>query len=418
MARRGRPRYRLGICRWLGVIFIDKPIAMLTRIRDAVVGSRQRLQDSWRISPPLLLSAGFMVLILLGTVLLKLPPAVHVPISWGEALFTATSPVTVTGLIVSDTGATLSVWGEAVILILMQAGGLGLMTFAVLALLSLGGRVRGRRYLVATSPYNETHPQDVIRTAKVVVKLALVMEGIAIVPLALVWVPEHGWLKGLWWSLFHAVSAFNNAGFTLSPDSLMAYAGSPAINTVIPALYLIGGLGFIVIMGIIDFPRSRQLDINVKVVLSGTVVLSLLGTAMIYMLESDNPATLAALPGLSDQLWASWLQATTPRTAGFNSLDISALTQPTSLVLMMLMFVGGGRQRYRQRHQGDHPACPARRHLGLPAGSARAHAIFAAYQDDHPAQGACRNGDGRPRHLHGHPGSLHYRRRRPAVGGV
>ncbi|WP_258364093.1 TrkH family potassium uptake protein [Halomonas sp. LBP4] len=278
----------------------------------------------------------------MGTALLKLPLAVHAPLSWGEALFTATSAVTVTGLVVTDTGPSFSIWGEAVILVLMQAGGLGLMTFAVLALLSLGGRVRGRRYLVASTPYNETHPRDVIRTAKAVVKLALVIEGIALVPLALVWVPEHGWLQGLWWSLFHTVSAFNNAGFTLSPDSLMAYAGNPVINMVIPALYLIGGLGFIVVIGILDYPRSRQLDINVKVVLFGTLVLSVMGAAMIYMLESDNPATLAALPGLSDQLWASWLQATTPRTAGFNSLDISALTQPTSLVLMLLMFVGAG----------------------------------------------------------------------------
>jgi trk system potassium uptake protein TrkH len=283
-----------------------------------------------------------MVLILVGTGLLKLPLSADASLSWSEALFTATSAVTVTGLVVTETGPTFSVWGEAVILVLMQAGGLGLMTFAVLALLSLGGRIRGRRHLVASSPYNETHPRDVIRTAKVVVKLALVIEGIALVPLAMVWVPEHGWIQGLWWSLFYSVSAFNNAGFTLSPDSLMAYAGNPVINTVIPALYLIGGLGFIVITGIVDFPRSRQLDINVKVVLFGTVVLSLMGAAMIYLLEANNPATLAALPEFSDQLWASWLQATTPRTADFNSLDISALTQPTSLVLMLLMFIGAG----------------------------------------------------------------------------
>ncbi|MFC3284938.1 TrkH family potassium uptake protein [Litchfieldella rifensis] len=300
------------------------------------------MQRSWRISPPFLLIAGFAVLILVGTVLLKFSPSENTFLSWSEALFTATSAVTVTGLVVTDTGPTFSFWGEAVILILMQVGGLGLMTFAVLALLSLGGRVRGRRYLTANSPYNETHPRDVIRTAKAVVKLALVIEGAALVPLALVWVPEHGWIQGLWWSLFHTVSAFNNAGFTLSPDSLMGYAGDPIINSVIPALYLIGGLGFIVIMGMLDYRHSRRLDINVKVMLFGTAVLSLMGAAMIYMLESDNPATLATLPGLSDQLWTSWLQATTPRTAGFNSLDISGLTQPTSLVLMLLMFIGAG----------------------------------------------------------------------------
>ncbi|MDW7747292.1 TrkH family potassium uptake protein [Halomonas sp.] len=302
----------------------------------------RRLQRAWRISPPFLLAAGFMVLILAGTALLKLPFSTSTPIAWREALFTATSAVTVTGLVVTDTNATFTTWGEVVILLLMQAGGLGLMTFAVVALLSLGGRIKGRHYLVASSPYDATHPRDVFRTAREVVKLALVIEGLALIPLALVWVPEHGWAKGLWWSLFHTVSAFNNAGFTLSSDSLMAYTGNPVINTVIPALYLIGGLGFIVIVGILDYRFNRQLDINVKVVLSGTLVLSLVGTALIYVLESNNPATLAALPALSDQLWASWLQATTPRTAGFNSLDIGSLTQPTSLVLMLLMFVGAG----------------------------------------------------------------------------
>lgn len=342
MARRGRSGSRLGIYRRLGGIATGKPMATLTRIREALTRSHQRLMHSWRISPPFLLMAGFMVLILVGTALLKLPLSVYVPISWGEALFTATSAVTVTGLVVIDTGPTFSFWGEAVILVLIQAGGLGLMTFAVLALLSLGGRISGQGSLVSSGSYNETHPGDVLRTAKVVVKLALVIEGIALVPLALIWVPEHGWMQGLWWSLFHTVSAFNNAGFTLSPDSLMAYTGDPVINAVIPALYLMGGFGFIVITGILDYRPSRQLDINVKVVLFGTVVLSVMGAAMIYLLESDNPATLAALPGLSDQLWASWLQATTPRTAGFNSLDISAMTQPTSLVLMMLMFIGAG----------------------------------------------------------------------------
>lgn len=302
----------------------------------------RRLQSAWRISPPFLLAVGFIMLIVAGTALLKLPFSTNTTIAWSEALFTATSAVTVTGLVVTDTGATFTTWGEVVILLLMQAGGLGLMTFAVVALLSLGGRIKGRRLLVASSPYDATHPRDVFRTAREVVKLALVIEGLALIPLALVWVPEHGWAKGLWWSLFHTVSAFNNAGFTLSSDSLMSYAGNPVINTVIPALYLIGGLGFIVIVGILDYRFNRALDINVKVVLSGTLVLSLVGTALIYVLESNNPATLAALPALSDQLWASWLQATTPRTAGFNSLDIGSLTQPTCLVLMLLMFVGAG----------------------------------------------------------------------------
>lgn len=299
---------------------------------------------AWRISPPALLVLGFLVLILAGTLLLKLPFAVNTTLSWSEALFTATSAVTVTGLVVTETGPTFSIWGEIIILLLMQIGGLGLMTFAVLTLLALGSRLRGRdrRYLHAMGSFNETHPKAVMGTARMVIKLALVLEGAALIPLALVWVPEHGWLQGLWWSVFHAVSAFNNAGFTLSPNSLTDYSDSLIINTVIPALYIIGGLGFVVIMGLLDYRHRRQVDINVKVVLTGTLVLSLLGTVMIYRLEAGNPATLGALAETSDRLWASWLQATTPRTAGFNSLDISALNQPTCLVLMLLMFIGAG----------------------------------------------------------------------------
>lgn len=149
-------------------------------------------------------------------------------------------------------------------------------------------------------------------------------------------------MQGLWWSLFHSVSAFNNAAFTLSPDSLVDYAGNPVINVVVSSLDIIGGAGFVVILGLLDYPRTRSLNINVKVALLGTAILSVLGTLMIFRLESDNPATLGALPHLSDQLWAAWLQATIPRTAGFNSVDIASVTQVTALVLMFLMFVGAG----------------------------------------------------------------------------
>jgi len=297
---------------------------------------------AWPINPPLLLAAGFIILILLGAGLLKLPFSLNGALSWGDALFTSASAVTVTGLIVTEIGTTFSFWGQLIILLLIQTGGLGLMTFAVLALLALGGRIRGRDQLVASGGCHETHPHDLMQTAKQVVRLALVVEGVALVPLALVWIPEHGWLQGLWWSLFHSVSAFNNAGFTLSADSLMGYAGDPVINAVISSLYLIGGAGFIVIVGLLDYPRTRYLNITVKVVLLGTAILSVLGTLMIFQLESDNPATLGALPHLSDQLWAAWLQATTPRTAGFNSVDIASVTQATALVLMFLMFVGAG----------------------------------------------------------------------------
>lgn len=184
-----------------------------------------------RLSPPLLLAVAFVLLILLGTALLKLPLSLDTPISWSGALFTATSAVTVTGLVVTETGPTFSFVGEAVILILIQVGGLGIMTFALLALVALGGHIPGPQHPTSTGFRKTTYLPDLLRTAGTVTKIALVFEIMALLPLTLVWIPENGWIQGLWWSVFHAVSAFNNAGFTLLTTASWP---TPAIRLSIP----------------------------------------------------------------------------------------------------------------------------------------------------------------------------------------
>lgn len=305
--------------------------------------AQTRPVSKWRITPPVTLAVGYIALILLGTCLLKLPAATKGPLDWWQALFTATSATTVTGLTVTATASSFTVVGQIVLLVLIQIGGLGLMTFGVLALLSLGGHIQGRRDLTVTGDHRATARQDVIRTAGSVIRVALIIEAAAIPLLAFVWVPEHGILQGLWWALFHSVSAFNNAGLTLTQAGLTNYAGDLVVNLTISSLYLIGGLGFAVLMGLWHARRGKRfLDINVTVVVAGTVLLSVAATGVIYFVESNNPATLGSLPTGGDRLLAAWLQATTPRTAGFNTVDIGALSQAGSLVMMLLMFIGAG----------------------------------------------------------------------------
>ncbi|MFE8071008.1 TrkH family potassium uptake protein [Marinobacteraceae bacterium S3BR75-40.1] len=296
----------------------------------------------WRASPPTILAGGFLFLILLGTLLLKLPICLQQPVGWQEALFTATSAVTVTGLVTVDVGGHFTLWGELVLMLLIQAGGLGLMTFSVVTLLMLGHRISLRHELVAREAINQTSLSSVKKTSMAVLRMALTLEAVGFVLLAIFWIPDMGWSKGSWWALFHSISAFNNAGFGLSANSLMDYSGSFGINLVISALYVLGGLGFAVMVSLISYREQGHLPINTRLVLYTTVGLNVAAMVLILLLESDNPATLEGMDGWGEQLWAAWFQATTPRTAGFNTVDIGALNHSTCMILILLMFIGAG----------------------------------------------------------------------------
>lgn len=293
------------------------------------------------INPPRLLFESFLVLIVLGACLLKLPFATVEPVSWMEAAFTATSAVTVTGLVVVDTGSQYTVFGQLVILSLIQLGGLGLMTFAVLTALALGFKLRLQHQLVAQEAFNEVSLQTARHAGKSIALFALMAEAVGILFLALFFVPELGWSEGLYQALFYSISAFNNAGFGLSSDSLSAYVGHPGINLSVSALFILGGLGYIVIMELIDKRSWSRLSVYVKVVLLATLILNVIATVAVLLLEYGNPATLGALDSFQDKLLAAWFQGVTPRTAGFNTLDIGALTAGTSVLMLLLMFIGG-----------------------------------------------------------------------------
>tara|TARA_R110002012_G_scaffold301538_1_gene501836 strand:+ start:52 stop:1335 length:1284 start_codon:yes stop_codon:yes gene_type:complete len=283
----------------------------------------------------------FLVLIGIGACLLKLPFATVEPITWMEAAFTATSAVTVTGLVVVDTGSQFTMFGQLVILALIQLGGLGLMTFAVLTALALGFKLRLQHQLVAQEAFNEISLQTARRAGGSIALFALTAEALGIGLLGLFFVPERGWAEGLYQALFYTISAFNNAGFALSPDSLSAYVNHPGISLSVTALFVTGGLGYIVIMEVVDKRCWSRLSVYVKVILLATLLLNVIATASILLLEFGNPATLGALDSFGDKLLAAWFQGVTPRTAGFNTLDIGALTAGTSVLMLLLMFIGG-----------------------------------------------------------------------------
>ncbi|OOE98648.1 Ktr system potassium transporter B [Salinivibrio sp. MA351] len=292
-------------------------------------------------APPLILSGSFALLILLGTCLLKLPFATTAPISWIQSLFTATSAVTVTGLVVVDTGTQFTMFGQTVIALLIQCGGLGLMTFAIVTLIALGGRIGFLQRTVAREAFNQTDASTLTSTAKSVLVFALLVEVIGMAILTLRWQGELGWSDSLFHGFFYTISAFNNAGFALSADSLMPYVDDITVNLTITALFIIGGLGFTVWIDLRRHRRWSKLTVYSKMMIIGTCLINGVALIAIYLIEYDNPNTLAPLSE-SGKWLASWFQAVTPRTAGFNTLAIDQLEDATTAIILVLMFIGGG----------------------------------------------------------------------------
>ena len=193
-----------------------------------------------QLSPSQLLVLVFLFFIILGTLLLKTPAATSKPIGWIDTLFTSTSAMTVTGLAVVDTGTDYTLFGQLMILVLIQIGGLGIMSFAVLIFIMLGKKIGLKERLLIQQSLNQTSLGGIIKLIK-----SLIIYSFAI--LAVKWVPEYGFARGVYYSLFHAVSAFNNAGFSIWPDSLIRYKSDPLVNLVISFLFIIGGIGFTVL---------------------------------------------------------------------------------------------------------------------------------------------------------------------------
>jgi len=303
---------------------------------------RQVEKGLFRLQPPQALILSFLTLSLLGALLLKLPISSTQATSWSQALFTAVSAATVTGLTVVDTGTHYTLFGQWVLLILMQLGGLGLMTFGLFVIYLARDRLTMQHSAVVSEALNEPGHGNLHGILKAMFGFTFVMEVLGTGLLAMKWVPEMGLGRGLYYSFFHAVSAFNNAGFGLQPDNLVSYAGSSLVNAVISVLFISGGIGFVVIADLIEKRRFRDYALHTKVMLVGTVAINILAMLVILVLEYGNPGTLGKLPDLGARLWAAWFQGVAPRTAGFNSVDIGALMPASAFFIMGLMFIGAG----------------------------------------------------------------------------
>lgn len=294
------------------------------------------------MTPSRVLVLGFASVILLGALLLTLPQATQDGngLNFINALFTATSAVCVTGLVVVDTATTFTLFGQSVILFLIQVGGLGFMTFATLFFIILGKKITLKERLLLQEALNQVSLAGIVRLAKSVIQISFIIETVGALLLTLRWSFDFGWRKALYFGIFHSVSAFNNAGFDLFGNftSLTAYVGDPLTNITIMLLIILGGLGFTVLANFY-FYGIRKFSLHTKIVLQVTGILIVLGTGIILMLEYSNPLTLGPLPW-GTKVLAALFQAVTPRTAGFNTINLANMHETTLLFIIVLMFIG------------------------------------------------------------------------------
>ena len=291
-----------------------------------------------------ILALGFLAVILLGTVLLALPIAAKNGQSIGlfDSLFTSTSAVCVTGLVVVDTGTTFSLFGQIVLIVLIQVGGLGFMVFATMLMVMLGRKISIRGRMLIRESMNASSLSDLGSLTRLYLLLSLAIELIGTITLCFRFVPLYGWKHGTWMALFHSVSAFCNAGFDLFGNyaSLTAFSGDPLVLLTVASLIILGGLGFSVIL---ETARNRQgfrnLSLHTRIVLMTTLVLLLAGTVFYWIVERTNAETLAGCSE-GEKILNAFFQSVTMRTAGFNSFDLSALRDGTKLFSSFLMMIG------------------------------------------------------------------------------
>lgn len=295
------------------------------------------------MTPARILVLGFSMAILVGAFLLHLPlaSAEGSRCSPVDALFTATSAVCVTGLIVKDTGRDFSPAGKLVLLVLIQIGGLGYMSLATVLSLLVGRKISLRERLIVQEAYNVLTLEGLARFATRILRVTVVLELIGAAILSLHWWRQgYAPFKALTYGIFHSVSAFCNAGFSLFSDGLAGYASDPVVSLTVCGLVVSGGLGFIAISDIYKTGIQRtekRLTVHSKMVITLTLGLIAAGTVLIYLLEKDH--TMAGLSGGSKWL-AALFHSVTARTAGFNTLPVGLMHFPTLMLVIMLMFIG------------------------------------------------------------------------------
>ncbi len=297
-----------------------------------------------RFTPVQVIAIGFAAIILIGAFLLSLPVAtidgVKTPII--DCIFTSTSAVCVTGLVTVDTGTYWSYFGKTVIMLLIQIGGLGFMSFATLIALIAGKRITLKERLLIRESISLSSLQGIVRFARYILTFTFSIELIGALLLSIQFIPEFGLGKGIYYSIFHAVSAFCNAGFDLMGGytSVTGYSGNTLIILTLSALIIIGGLGFYVWDDIYNYKRNRRLSLQTKVVISMSIFLIVFGFVMFFIFEYSNPDTLKDM-SMKEKLLSAFFASVSPRTAGFNSIDLASMSMASVLLTIILMFIGG-----------------------------------------------------------------------------
>ncbi len=298
--------------------------------------------SEWKLTPYQILVLGFAGLILAGALILMTPQASATgqSLSFIDALFTATSAVCVTGLVVVDTGTYFSLFGQLVIIFLIQTGGLGIVTMATLMALLIRRRINLRERLIMQEALNHMTVAGVVRMTQYIILVTLLIEFIGGTILAVRLYPEFG-TQGIYFGYWHSVSAFCNAGFDLFGNfgSITSYVDDITINLTISSLIILGGIGFTVIFDVWDNKKWEKFSLHTKLVLITTGFLLLFGTTVIFLLEMNNPNTLQPL-SLQGKLLGSYFQSVSTRTAGYNTVDIGQLHDATVFFMVILMFIG------------------------------------------------------------------------------
>lgn len=305
---------------------------------QVVDNNRSRLQ-----SPASIILLGYSLILLPSTLFLMTDFASVTGLDWLDALFTAASALTVTGLGVVDTGSHFSAAGHIWLILLMQLGGIGQMTLSVLILLTFGRRISMKEQALVREELNQGFDTNILSLIKAIIIFALITETIGAVILSTVWIPEYGIWQGSYHAIFHAISAFNNAGFSLFPESMTSYADNIPVTFTCTALFIVGGLGFTVVVDLLKKSRGpkHKISLHSKLVLITSIALLAIGTLLIWALEHNNSKTLGSHDGWAGVLMA-FFQSATARTAGFNSINIIDMSHAGLLVMIILMFIGAG----------------------------------------------------------------------------
>ena len=304
------------------------------------------MKKKFSLTTTQIIMLSFLAVIFLGSLLLSLPisSADGEAVPYLDALFTATTATCVTGLVTLTTASAWSIFGQAVILVLIQVGGLGVVTIMSALMILLQKRMGIGDRLLLQDAFNLNSLSGIVRFVKRVILGTALVEGIGALLYMTVFVPEFG-LRGIWIAVFTSISAFCNAGMDIiSNDSLCSYATNPIINLVTCALIVLGGIGYIVWWDVMGLRKGaagrRRLSLHSKIAISTTLLLTFGGGLLILLFEYHNPRTIAEL-SLLDKLQVSLFQSVTTRTAGFATVPQQDLTNATSLLCLLLMFIGG-----------------------------------------------------------------------------